>query len=169
MFEALQRGEYLPAFTPEAKNPPSPSDPVRTQRENKMPDMRWVFNNPQATSVDDMFKEFVVECKRLTNPRSSYAREYVMSGIKRFIDSDWGYAQDMKSGAMVGYVQEISFDEATSSVATRNTQESLPKLQQTERNGEVSATFDQMLNRPFPVSPFRLFHIWARVGRELNP
>ncbi len=169
MFEALQCGEHLPAFIPESKNPPSPSDPMRTQRENKIPDMRWVFNNPQATDEGDIFKEFVIECKRLTNPCSRYTGEYVLSGINRFIDPDWGYAQDMKSGAMVGYVQEITFDEATSNVTGRNAKESLPKLRQTERNGETSATFDQLLNRPFPINPFRLFHIWARIGPEPNP
>ena len=168
-FKALQLGEHLPAFIPEAKNPPSPSDPKRTHRENKIPDFRWAFNDPQANKPDDMRKEFVVEAKRLTNPRSRFATGYVRCGINRFIDPDWGYAQGMRSGAMVGYVQEITFDEATSHVTGRNANESLPKLRQTERSGETSATFDQLLNRPFPINPFRLFHIWARVGSEPNP
>ena len=116
-----------------------------------------------------MRKEFVIECKRLSNPRSRFSRKYVMSGINRFIHPDWGYAQDLKSGAMVGYVQEITFDEASSHITTRTTQESLPKLNQTERDGETSATFDQWLDRPFPITPFRLFHIWARIGPEPKP
>ena len=168
-FKASQLGEHLPAFIPEAKNPPSPSDPERTHREDKIPDFRWAFNDPQAKKSDDMRKEFVVEAKRLANPRSRFATEYVRSGINRFIDPDWGYAQDMKSGAMVGYIQEITFDDATSHVTGRNAKETLPKLRQTERNSETSATFDQLLNRPFPINPFKLFHIWARIGPEPNP
>ena len=47
-FKASQRGEYLPAFIPEAKNPPSSSDPERTKRENKIPDFRWAFQRPAS-------------------------------------------------------------------------------------------------------------------------
>lgn len=165
MFNDPDRDD-LPAFTPEAKNPPNRSDTDRTGREEKKPDLRWAFNDPQATNSDDWRKEFVVECKRLANPISHFAKEYVKSGIDRFVNPGWGYAQNMESGVMVGYVQEVNIRDAVTNVSRRNKERCIPEFTNDETCGEAHASFEHCLDRPFPISPFRLSHIWARIGPE---
>ena len=64
---------------------------------------------------------------------------------------------------MVGYLQELLLDEALVRVNDVATLDLLPPLHELNRNGEASAEFEQILDRPFPLSPFRLTHIWARV------
>ena len=163
-YTASTRGEYLPPVAPEGRNPPDASDEERTAREFKIPDFYWAYVDPYVDDPDHAAKQFVVECKRLTRPHAHYAREYVGSGITRFINVDHGYGKGMFSGAMVGYLQDIGLDDAFDRVNAIAASESIQPLTLKRRSEEDGGEFHHEVVRPFPVSPFRLTHVWARMG-----
>ena len=166
---ASQSGDHIPPVVPEGKNPPAASDQERAEREFKIPDFYWSFIDPLASDPNDASKQFVVECKRLTNPTARYAREYVRSGIARFISFGHGYGKGMRSGAMVGYVQGIPFEEALERVKGEINRDSIQALATIRRHGEIDAEFGHQVTRPFPVSPFHITHVWTRIGPEPDP
>ena len=85
------------------------------------------------------------------------------SGIARFINVEHSYGHGLAS-AMVGYLQEIALDDALARVSAVAAGDGVPPLTARRRDGEASAEFDHNLDRSFPRSPFRLIHIWGRIG-----
>ena len=102
----------------------------------------------------------------MTEPRSHYTREYVKSGIMRFIHEGHGYAKGVASGAMVGYMQRVVLEDALARINGVADREFIQPLALKMRDGEATAEFDQDLVRPFPESPFHLTHIWTRMGTQ---
>lgn len=169
---AARSGATPPVVVPEGRNPPAASDRERAEREFKIPDFYWAYVDPLMENPDECAKQFVVECKRLATRTKDwvYTREYVESGIARFIRPAHGYAKGMASGAMVGYLQQIPLDVALDEVNVSADATAIPRLAMTARDGEAAADLDHELVRPFPQSPFRLAHVWARVdGTPLRP
>ena len=164
--KAAQSGEHVPPVVPEGRNPPASTDLERAKREFKIPDFYWAYIDPLVDDPDDASKQFVVECKRLTNPSSHYMKEYVDSGIARFINLGHGYGMGMKSGAIAGYLQEVLLDDALIRVSATVQSHAIAPLVQTQRHGEAGAEFDHNVLRSFPASPFRLIHIWGRIGPQ---
>ena len=164
--KAAHGGEYIPPVVPEGRNPPASTDLERAKREFKIPDFYWAYIDPLVDDPDDASKQFVVECKRLTNPSAHYVREYVDSGIARFINLGHGYGMGMKSGAIAGYLQDVLLDDALVRVNDVVQGNAIPSLVQTHRRGETGAEFEHIVVRAFPESPFRLIHIWGRIGPE---
>ena len=164
---AARRGEHPPAVVPEGHNPPDASDEERAAREFKIPDFYWAYIDPNAYDPDHAAKQFVVECKRLTRPHAHYSREYVRSGVTRFVSVNHGYAKGMPSGAMVGYLQDIALDDACGRVNVIAVSESHQPLILTQRVNDDGAEFRHELVRPFPLSPFQLMHVWVRMGATL--
>ena len=162
--KTTEYGPYFPAAMLDARNLPSASDPARSEREFKMPDISWAYVDTLADEGDDINKSFVVECKRLTMPSAVYGRRYVRDGIDRFINSSHSYAKGMPSGAMVGYVQTILINDAIISVDTVTTTDTIPHLVLQQRDAEQSAEFSHILTRPTPQPTLRLIHLWGRVG-----
>lgn len=167
--KAEQDGDHIPVVVPEGKNPPAASDLERAEREFKVPDFYWAYIDPLAPDPNDASKQFVVECKRLTNPIARYTREYVRSGIARFINFGHAYGKGMRSGAMVGYLQEVFLDDALARVNGVANGDAIQTLAVTRRHGEKGAEFGHQVTRPIPVSPFDLTHIWTRIGPEPVP
>ncbi len=167
--KAAQDGDYIPAVVPEGRNPPAASDQERAEREFKIPDFYWAYIDPHANDPDDASKQFVVECKRLVNPIARYTGEYVRSGIARFISFGHGYGKGMRSGAMVGYIQEIRLDDALMGVNGVAAGDAIAVLAVIERHGEKGAELCHQVTRPIPVSPFDLTHLWTRIGPEPTP
>ena len=155
--------DILPGVLLTPRNPPAAGDDERVEREQKEPDLIWPFVDSYASDPEECTKQFVVECKRLTEPHARFAREYVVSGIDRFRQPSHGYAKGMPSGAMVGYLQLIEVDNALQRVNSHNEMRSVPSLTLMERDGESNAEFEHSFDRPFAESPFRLLHLWARV------
>ena len=164
--KAEQDGGHIPVVVPEGRNPPVPSDLERAEREFKVPDFYWAYIDPLAHDPNDASKQFVVECKRLTNPMARYTKEYVRSGIARFISLGHAYGKGMRSGAMVGYLQEIFLDEALTGVNGVANGDAVQILAVIRRYGESGAEFGHQVTRPIPASPFYLTHIWSRIGPE---
>ena len=162
--QAAQNGEDVPIVVYEGRNLPAASDHERAEREFKIPDFYWAFIDPLANDPDDSCKQFVVECKRLTNPFARYTGEYVKSGIVRFINVRHGYGKGMKSGAMVGYLQDVLIDAVIAGVNAVAIGESITGLVVQNRNGELDAELTHEVTRSFAVSPFQLTHAWTRIG-----
>ena len=159
-----QDEEHIPPVVYEGRNPPDGTDQERADREFKIPDFYWAYIDPMAKDPNDAAKQFVVECKRLADPVARYAEEYVRSGIARFINLGHGYGKGMKSGAMVGYLQEVLIDDALKEVNRVAYGDAISTLVATSRTGEDGAEFCHEVIRPFPASPYRLTHIWTRIG-----
>ena len=165
-YRVAQEVDGLPGVIPNAPNPPAAGDEEKAERESKRPDFTWSFVDNYAASADDGAKQFVLECKRLTAPDSRFTREYVVSGIDRFLSPGHGYAAGMPSGAMIGYLQQIEIDSAVNRINVHSQRRSIPPFSETCREGEARAEFEHSFARPVAGSPFRLFHLWARVSRK---
>lgn len=148
----------LPVVVPEGLNPPLASDQERNEREFKRPDFYWAYHDHDG---DEPIRHFVVECKRITLPSSSwiYTEQYVTAGVLRFIAVSHAYGKAAPAGAMVGYLQAV--DEATAAAAINAClqQASLPELHPVTEPPPLSER-SHAVNRGFPESPFLLRHFW---------
>jgi hypothetical protein len=163
---AAAAGDPPPLVVPEGRNPPVASDHERAAREFKIPDFYWAYIDDLVADPADAARQFVVECKRLTAASEDwvYTEQYVRSGIARFMTLGHGYGMGTPSGAMVGYVQRISLDDALDEVNGYAAVVSIPQLSANGRSAEESAEFEHSLSRSFRESPFRLMHLWVRVA-----
>jgi hypothetical protein len=74
-----------------------------------------------------------------------------------------GYGMGSHDGAMVGYVHELSFDEARTEVDAHVAREGLPPVVEMDRQGEDCVHLTHSVDRPFEGSPFHLSHLWQRL------
>ena len=94
----------------------------------------------------------------------NYLEQYIDAGVLRFMTIEHGYGKETADGAMVGYLQAMKIDDAIKSVNATATARKIPTL--VLRKGSVERHFelDHELVRPFPVSPFCLFHFWVNCS-----
>ncbi len=155
--------EYPP--TAEAKNAPSPDDEIRTQREDKIPDFAWGFIDHTEINPKRSARYFIIECKRLgKKPRSDWIinENYINHGVLRFLKEDYGYAKDEISGAMVGYIQSMDFDEILCEVNNAASPQAVPPLSASYEGWQKQgiSRLSHVLVRQFGGSPFLLQHFW---------
>lgn len=101
----------LPAY--DGRNPPHLKDKQKAKREDSRPDIYWTLMDHGA-NYPDWCRTFALEGKRLGEPTSRtwvLNKQYVTDGILRFFQEDKGYGKGCEVGAMVGYIQNKSFDE----------------------------------------------------------
>ncbi len=72
----------------------------------------------------------------------------------------------MKSGAMVGYLQDLFLDDALAGVIRVATGDSIAAVVVSNRNGETGAELAHHVTRPIPVSPFHLTQVWDRIDPD---
>lgn len=149
----------------EAKNPPYPDDEHRAKRESKIPDFQWGLIDHTIIDPRHSARYFVFECKRLGKPpRADWVlnENYVENGIKRFMTEEHGYAKGEKSGAMIGYIQSMDVKDILKEVNMAAKIASIPLLSFSKDNWHKQGTYnlEQMLIRPFALSPFLLMHFW---------
>ncbi|MHA2062609.1 MAG: hypothetical protein ACW963_10020, partial [Candidatus Sifarchaeia archaeon] len=99
--------------TCDAKNPPNESDNIPTASERTRPDFYWDIMDHQAEE-EFCERRFVLECKRLGKPSSkswNLNENYVQNGIRRFITQPHEYGKGDDTCGMVGYIQNMTFDE----------------------------------------------------------
>jgi hypothetical protein len=155
----------LAPVIPEGRNPPAASDAERTTRENKIPDFQWGLTDDHVADVRLSARHFVVECKCLFRTRRRdwiYTEQYVIAGVRRFVTTEHGYGMGSRDGAMVGYVHELTFDEARTEVGAHVAREGLPPVVEMARWGEGRIELMHSLDRSFDESPFQLSHLWQR-------
>jgi hypothetical protein len=168
---ASRDGATLSPVVYECMNPPSPRDKKRAAREFKRPDFQWGLMDDQA-EPEDAYKYFVIECKRLApsaRGQRRYAKLYISDGILRFVSPGHGYGKDAESGAMVGYLQSLSVDDALVDVNANAAKRKLPALELSRRDGDRAADLEHRLKRNFPVTSYRLSHLWVRVSDQAPP
>jgi len=150
----------------ECNNQPDPDDEARAKREDKRPDFQWIYLDRYEPDPLRCSKQFVVECKRLGSPtRADWGlnANYVEHGIWRFMALEWGYAKGFSSAAMVGYWQDMDADAVLKEVNEAAIKRGLNRLnlgRQGWQTGGVT-TLDHKCERPFPVSPILISHLWA--------
>ena len=116
---------------------------------------------------------FHIECKRLGSPTSSSWKlnpNYVHYGIIRFIAESHRYGQHAQSGAMIGYLEDMTCDEIHQEVnaeieIAKQTLLSPSKispllLSQDGWQDKATSCLSHNLERPFPKTPFTLWHFW---------
>jgi hypothetical protein len=166
ILQAKNRGfDYSPIY--EGNNQPVFDDETRALRENKRPDFQWGFIDNLENDPEKSAKHYIVECKRLgtsTNTTWILNKNYVLYGIDRFVKAEWGYAKSSKSGALVGYIQNMEMGEIFREVNSFAGEISFPSISPPEngwiRNGVNK--LNQRLNRSeVPPTPFDLRHIWV--------
>ena len=158
--------DMIPPIT-ECNNQPDPDDEARAKREQKRPDFQWVYLDRYEPDPRRSSKQFVVECKRLGEaPRRDWVlnANYAENGIRRFIDPKWAYAKNAPSGAMLGYWQSMEGEEVLREVNEGCHYRSISNL---ELIGSWSSKgiskCEQDLVRPFPISQFKLHHLWIDI------
>jgi hypothetical protein len=151
---------------PKASNPYDRSL-ASIDRERKKPDFKWGFVDHTCEDELKGDRDFDIECKRLGKPTSSswkLNKQYVQDGIRRFITNEQRYGEDESSGAMIGYIENMELDDILNDVnaAINATSEPIPPFSTPAEGWQEHATsrLDHELERPFPVSPFHLWHFW---------
>lgn len=161
--EAIRSGgQQLSVVVPEGHNPPVGSDAERVAREHKVPDFYWAYIDHLSPVPKDAARQFAVECKRLTAASKSwdYADQYVEAGVRRFITVEHAYGKEASSGAMVGYLQAMTVQEALEAVNASASARKIPTLTLRQQTTSGPVELDHELARPFPISPFSLLHFW---------
>lgn len=160
---------HLPVY--EGQNLPDQSD-IPAPSETKRPDFYWHLANHLADD-DEAELRFVVECKRLGSPSSSswiLNENYVLRGICRFLLDSHEYGKGDDEGGMIGYVQSMEFTDILEEVnqAARKSpvhiEEIVFPVDGWIENG--ISELEQILERSFPTSPFRLIHFWVDIRKR---
>jgi hypothetical protein len=160
----MERGVPYP-ITYEGHNPPHADDASKAKSEDKKPDFHWGMID--HTEIDPMKceRQFTIECKRLGSPPSPswvLTKNYIQNGILRFFRENDGYGKGAASGAMIGYVQDMEFDNILKEVNEEAAQNSISELAISPegwRSKKVSR-LRHKFERRFAISPFSLSHLW---------
>ena len=161
----LKRG-VKSGVTPEPRNQPNPDIPFAEQ-EFKRPDFMWGYFDPLETDEWKGNRNYTIECKRLGKKSAShweFNKKYVENGIRRFISEEHSYGKSESSGAMIGYIENMEFDDILQEVNAEIaiTLRSVPQLSKPLDGWKEQATsrLEHEFKRPFPISPFHLWHFW---------
>jgi hypothetical protein len=134
---------------------------------NKSEDARPDLTIIQIIDDDNLLEggaDFHIECKRLGSPTSSdnYNKLYVKKGIVRFTSQEFNYGINSPNGAMVGYIEDMEFDdiftEVNETIDNHLKIESLSKV--TDWQEKSTTQLNHTFERPFPKSSFKLHHFW---------
>lgn len=142
---------------------PSKNDEFSLPREEKKPDITLRLLDAENREHLD----YHVECKRLGTPPSQYCSAYITRGAARFIDPQYGYGCFCDLGFMIGYIQDMKFQEVFEVVNLYAVGNDIPPLELISGGNEVSlSTLEHILNRrqKFPI--FRLRHYWADMSGD---
>lgn len=148
----------------EARNQPSP-ETAGEPPERKIPDFQSGYIDHLAPDPLYSAKYFVIECKRLGD--ATFNENYVKKGIVRFIDPDFRYGNNVKSGAMVGYVEGAPLDSIIEAVNAVLEGHGIAPLSHDLQSHPLNE-LNHLLIRSFPESPFTLSHFWIADGNDAN-
>ncbi|MEA5529212.1 hypothetical protein VB638_06340 [Dolichospermum sp. UHCC 0684] len=153
-------------ITYESNNQPDADDVTQSTREFKRPDFQWGVCDTNELDPDRRDKFYIIESKRLGSPSSStwiFNKNYVVRGIKRFVDPEWSYGKSSHSGAMIGYIQYMELQTILEEVNTNAASELLPNITISSDGEQPDITrLDQRLEREqIQPTPFDLRHLWV--------
>jgi len=153
------------------------------EHEDNIPDFSWqIFDNVVTFEEERPDREkpplpldfyFHIECKRLGSPTSSSWKlnpNYVHHGIIRFVSEGHRYGQHTQSGAMIGYLEDMTCEEIFQEInaVIEQVKQTLPpqtkisplSLPQDGWRDKATNCLTHQLERSFPKSPFTLWHFW---------
>lgn len=160
------RGEDIPESAPafDAPNPPMTAAPIASEKTR--PDLRWdlVDHLQDPASV----RSYAVECKRLRTPSHGriFTSEYALNGVARFVKDDHQYGENMASGVMVGYWQEMSREALLAEINDALADLDLPELIFDDAAARLLHQASQQLARGFTISPYTLRHLWLDMRSD---
>ncbi len=140
------------------KLPIQPNQEVNPAEDN-VPELTWLVND-----IDDEPIRYDVECKRLLKPSSTWCKYYVNGGMQRYIEAEGGYSSNCTRGLMIGYLLELSHEEAFNGINKYAQKKAIPSLnliRDWQTNGV--SRLEHSLNRSsdFPPPVFDLRHFWV--------
>ena len=139
---------------------PSKNDESSLPREEKKPDITLRLVDYEKREHLD----YHIECKRLDKPQSHYCSSYITNGVTRFIDPQCGYGCFCDLGFMIGYIQNLTFNNVFETVNLYAAGNNIPPLTLINGDSEVSlSTLEHILIRQQKFPRFRLRHYWAEV------
>ena len=147
------------------QNPPTP-DTEDSASERKIPDLQWGFVDHNEPDPHRYMRTFTIECKRLGAPSTSgwkFNVHYVCNGVRRFIDPEWRYGNDVATGAMVGYVESLTPEQVVSEVNKVLNQLGVSALTLPPGADGSLTEMEHSLWRPFAISPFKMVHLWIDI------
>ena len=149
------------------KVPDIDSEEITTLSEQKIPDFKWQFRNHSARDPAKSFIHYEIECKRLGSPTSSnwiLNENYVKHGIFRFVNVDWCYGKLSRSGAMIGYIQNMNENDILIEVNNAALAACLTEIILSTdgwKTGDVSRLEQRLVRPDVPPTPFDLRHLWV--------
>ncbi|MEO8494150.1 MAG: hypothetical protein ABI614_03700 [Planctomycetota bacterium] len=171
-FERVEGVEFVPYPMYEANNQPDADDETRTARENKRPDLQFGYISRYEPDPRKSAKQVAVECKRLgESGRNDWVlnENYILHGVLRFRDASFEYGKPYPFGVMIGYVQNVTFDDTLTEVNATAITNAVPDLEVSAagwRDNDVSQlehSFDRQSG-----SSLLLTHLWIDVRRNYN-
>lgn len=163
------RGLVYPPI-PDTSIPPRSRSEIGTPPTKKRPDFQCPYQDSLARDQEHAYVNYCIECKRLgqtTETGWNMNKNYVSDGIVRFVDPEHSYGKGTRSGAMIGYVQNMEPSVIASEVNTwiRSMRAwRLPNLLPPRDTFDTTGLLQmkQELMRPrVPPSPFHLTHLWV--------
>jgi hypothetical protein len=160
--------DYQPAL--DAKNFPHSEDEKKSISENNIPDLSWNI----IDHIERCNRNFALECKRLGKPSSRtwvLNKQYIEEGLLRFFKDEEGYSKGCELGAMVGYIQNMDFEEILCEVNRHiiTFEPSIPTLAAPAEGwqGQGISSLSHSFERSFTPSLFILDHYWVDI-RDLS-
>ncbi|MDB5227770.1 MAG: hypothetical protein JWN78_1963 [Bacteroidota bacterium] len=144
----------LPTFQVYAQ--PISADKVKVKREDKCPDFLWTY----VDYVNKQRRDFYVECKRLRKDSTVHSREYVLNGLKRFVEKEWSYGFGCNYGLMIGYVEGIPISEFIDKVSKYLTQQKMSSLALVlaSASGDIECHTHKLHRKGIPFTPIDVYH-----------
>jgi len=156
-----------------SENPPREESDIGEQWTLTKPDFKWRLCNNLATTPNELAMDFDIESKRLGKPTSPswiLNREYVESGIARFILATHRYGNGVDSGLMIGYIQTMTPMDILKKI-NRHLREYTPKKipilsfrKADFEENKIAKTSQLIKKRCFPPVQFTLYHLWIDLG-----
>lgn len=158
------------ALQPKAEQTPVEEQDVDEGWIRKKPDFKWRMHNDRAATPQELTRDFDIESKRLGNPTSPrwvLTRQYVVSGIVRFLSTTHRYGNGVDAGAMIGYVQDSQPSGILAEVNSyirETTGHAIPGVcfpRDDFRAEPVMRTHQELARREVHPSHFLLHHLWV--------
>jgi len=156
------------SLVPNSENSPRTKKEIGEEWTWKKPDFQWRLSDPLEKEPVKAIREYTIECKRLGTKIKSwdFIDEYVVSGIIRFLAEEYKYGNGTSSGAMIGYIQNMEYDEILKQINTviRNQRDyDIPNIEISEKGDEIRKGNHTLNRKKVNPSIFDLRHIWVSL------
>jgi hypothetical protein len=142
---------------------PDINDRFKLSRENKIPEFTWEFSD----YIKKISRDYHIECKRLCKDVNNYSREYVLSGIVRYLDMKWSYGINCKSGLMIGYIQDLEHSLFFTKINSHCKTHGINSIKvKGSFNKKGISQLQHIFTRSFHHSPFKLRHFWVDLRNK---